>query len=358
MIILKKFSDIGLELIVLVFNNDTFKDCYGVVPYIKEPEVCYEGYPHVSVYLAPRTKSLSETLKSFDGKEFEIVLLDSNRRELFRARDKFKYHVDPLLPEVVLASIKLPRKFFEARYAIVSTESYSEEVELPPQVKVFGRVTDFYGNPRKAYVLLVTPYGFPGGMAITRTRDDGYYEMYVPKAVYHHAFICDGNYGRSTLEFYGWNIPVEPPEFRLDARFDKIEVYRLTASETPERTLLIEFVLWDIAHTNSILKRIYEEKGKVTVEDICKEDILTPIKKEDVKVYLDDVELEIRTLSIREYSVKDYGVDTTTKAYVLECKIPPTIPRGRYKLRVVVHTVINGVEEWGEAILYNVDIWY
>ncbi len=37
----KDFSKIGLNVNIFVFNNDSFEDCYGIVPYIKEPEVCY-----------------------------------------------------------------------------------------------------------------------------------------------------------------------------------------------------------------------------------------------------------------------------------------------------------------------------
>lgn len=112
------------------------------------------------------------------------------------------------------------------------------------------------GDSGKSYVQLVTPYGFPVGGAIVKTDVNGYYEMLVPKAIYHHAFICDGDYGTSSLEFYGWYVPVEPPEFKLDARFDKIEIYRLSAMETPERTLMVYFIAWDIIYTTEILKSI------------------------------------------------------------------------------------------------------
>ena len=352
----KGLSKLGLDVHVFVFNNDVFEDCYGVVPYIKEPEVCYRSKPRIGLAISHRSISNVRILSELNGREYSLVLYDESMRKLYSVDGRLKHLSDPLLPEVVIDSRALPHKLPEARYARLVIGSIVEDLELPPQVRVYGRITDFYGRPRKGYVQLVSPYGFPVGGAIVRVGEDGRYELYAPKAIYHHAFICDGGYGRNTLEFYGWNVPIEPPEFRLDARFDKIEIYRLSAMETPERTLMIHFVAWDIAYTSGILKTIYESKGGIDIKDICGLDILTPLRKSDVEVYLGEQKLEVRTMRKIEYSIRDYGVKCLTKAYLLEAKIPSSLPRGKYPLRLVAHTVINGVKEWGEAVLYDIRI--
>jgi len=351
----RELSSKGIKVLSYLFNNDFYRDCYGVVPYAKEPEICYESKPHIAIALIPGHYTSGEVLKPLDGREFIIELLDGERERLFKGNGKLKYVSHQLVPESAISEVILPDKFPNAKYVRIRIGSLTEEMELPPQVRVYGKVTDFKGRPKKAYIRLVNPYGLPVGAADTKTSD-GYFETYAPAATYHHAFICDGNYGRSSLEFYGWYVPVEPPEFRLDARFDKIEIYRLTAAETPERTLLIHFVAWDIAYTTSILEIIYEDKGKVELKDLCGIEILTPLKKSDVEVYLNGLKLEVRSMRKVEYSIRDYGVDCMCKAYLLEAKIPTKVPPGIYSLRVVAHTVIDGIEEWGEAVLYGLKI--
>ncbi|OYT46181.1 MAG: hypothetical protein B6U85_07805 [Desulfurococcales archaeon ex4484_42] len=351
----RELSNKGIKVLSYLFNNDFYKDCYGTVPYAEEPEVCYESKPHIAIALIPKHYTSGEVLKSLDGKEFIIELLDGEGEHLFEGSGKLRYVSHQLVPESVVSEVRLPSKFMNARYVRIRIGSLTEEMELPPQVRVYGKVTDFKGRPKKAYIRLVNPYGLPVGAADTKT-DDGYFEMYAPAATYHHAFICDGNYGRSSLEFYGWYVPVKPPEFKLNARFDKIEIYRLAVAETPERTLLIHFVAWDIAYTTNILKIMYEDKGKMELKDLCSIEILTPLKKSDVEVYLNDLRLEVRSMRKIEYSIKDYGVNCMSKAYLLEAKVPTKIPPGIYSLRVVAHTIIDGIEEWGEAVLYELKV--
>ncbi|OYT53665.1 MAG: hypothetical protein B6U76_08235 [Desulfurococcales archaeon ex4484_217_2] len=347
----------GLKTYVFVFNNDVFRECYGYVPYIKEKEVCYESYPHVLLVIASRNPLNVKLLQDLKDREYKLSLLGRSGEKLVNINGKLRYASNPLVPEVVGDQQRLPGKFSEAKYALLEIGSLREYVELPRHVHVYGKVTDFQGRPRQAYVELVQPYGFPGGMAITKTRSDGSYEMLVPKAVYHHAFICDGGYARSSLEFYAWRVPVENSSFRLDARFDKVEIYRLTAAETPERTLMVHFVVWDNSYTNRVLENIYREKGEVSIKDICMHETMPKLEKNNIEMYLGDNELEIRALNKIYYSVKDYGEDCLSTGYVAEAKIPTSLPKGIYPLRVIVHITSNGVEEWGESILYGVEVF-
>lgn len=348
---------LGLRPLVLIFNNETFKDSYGVIPYLKELEVCYEGYPHIMLYFVPQSKSAIGQIDNFDGKKVDMEILDENGKFLSQVSGSLKRSISPITPVVLGSEVRLSRKLPKAKYAVIHLDNYHYKVETSPFVKVWGKVTDFYGKPcKKAYILFVNPYGFPGGTAITKTDKNGGYSMFVPAAMYHHVFICDGRYGRETLEFYGWNVIVEPPELKLDARFDKIEIYRLTAAETPDRTLLVEFVPMDIAHTNKELNRIYQLKGKVIPENIS-EKLYPQLDKNNVKVYLNEEELEIRTFSKRYYSPKDFGIQRLKPTYILEAKIPRHLPMGKYSLKIVANKKVKNTEEWGEAILFNLNIW-
>lgn len=355
---MQKTQQFGIKPMVLIFNNQTFRDYYGVVPYIKESEVCYEGYPHLVLLIIPESASDANVVDKFNGEQVEIRLLDQDNEFICEVSGNLKRTNSPLMPDMLGSKIRLTERLSRARYAQVCLHGYGAQVKISPYVKVYGKITDFHDNPRKnAYVMLVRPYGFPAGTAITKTDEDGFYQMRVPAATYHHAFVCDGDYGRETLEFYGWNVVVKPPEFRLNARFDKIEIYRLTAAETPERTVIVEFVPMDIAHTVSSVKRIFELKGKIDPEDACNEELLPKLDKNNVKVYLDDEELEILTFSQIYYLPKNLGIECLRPAYILEAKIPMCLPPGIYNLKVVVHKNLDDTEECGESILFGLKIW-
>ena len=346
-----------LNVSVYLFNNNTYRDYYGEVPWIKESEICYESCPHISVIVHHKSLHSYPKLKDLDEKKYILALYDEKGNTIYSFSDKLKYVRDPLLPAAAISVHKLEAKVVNAKYALFEIGSFKQHITLPKQVKIAGRVTDFKNRPLKAYVRITAPYGYPAGVINAKTDDNGYFEVLGPEGIYHHVFICDGRYGRETLEFYAWYFPVKYPKTMLNARFDKIEIYRLAAAATPERTLLIHFVPMDIAHTIALLRDVYMNKGKVELNDLRGMEITTPLTKKDIEVYLDEKKLKIRTMRKTRYSLKDHGVNYLSNAYLVEAKIPSYMLGGQYKLRLVAHTTIKDIEEWGEAILFGLKIY-
>ena len=346
-----------LNALVYLFNNDIYRDHYGEVPWVKESEICYDSYPHISVIVHHKGLYNYPKLKSLDGKGYLLTLYNEKGNKVYSFSDKLRYVRDPLLPVAAVSVHKLEKKLVNAKYALFQIGSFKQRITLPRQVRIVGRVTDFKNQPRKAYVRITAPYGYPAGIIDTKTDDDGYFEVLGPEGIYHHVFICDGQYGRETLEFYAWNFPVNYPKTMLNARFDKIEIYRLAAVATPERTLLIHFVPMDIAYTIALLHDIYMDKGKVELKDLRGTELTTPLTKRNIEVYLDGEKLKIRTMRKTKYSLKDHGVNYLSNAYLVEAKIPSYMLGGQYKLRLVAHTTIRDIEEWGEGILYCLKIY-
>ncbi len=355
-----RLEALGLEPLVLVFNNDTFRDYYGVVPWATEPEVRYEGYPHLVLYLRP-VRGGSAALDELRGERVVVEAYDSSGRLVLREEAELRRSKGSWIPDALLSEIELAEKLPDVDRVRVEVAGREAWVRPQPQVRVHGRVTDFEGNPREAYVELVMPYGLPAGVAIAKTGRDGYYEMHAPSAVYHHAFVCDGGYGTETLEFYAWWVPVEPPGLRLDARFDRVEIYRLSAMETPERTLVVEFVPMDIAHTTRRLERAYREGGREALSRIPLDELIPPLERRDLRVLLGGRELEVLDLSRRRYAsvvLMDRGAaDWRAPAYVLEALIPRDMPPGTYDLRLEVDVEYGGVRERGESVLFGVRVW-
>ncbi len=139
----RELSNKGIKVLSYLFNNNFYKDCYGTVPYAEEPEVCYESKPHIAITLIPEHHTKGEVLKSLDGREFTIELLDGERERLFKGNGKLKYVSHQLVPECVISEVILPSKFPNAKYAIIRIGTLTEEMKLPPQVRVYGKVTDF-----------------------------------------------------------------------------------------------------------------------------------------------------------------------------------------------------------------------
>ena len=340
---------------VFIFNNDFFRDYYGFIPWYGE--VCYESYPRLTVYFSPKCREAYSFVEEFSGRSVDVRVFNLNGRVIYEGSCRLEKCVNPLLPSILVGRIRLDEKIANASYADVELGEFKWSVKIPNLVRVYGRITDFNGRPRRAYVMFANPYGFPGGTAIVKTGDDGFYEMLVPEALYHHVFICDGNYGRKTLEFYGWHVAVKPPEFRLDARFDKIEVYRLTVAETPERTLLIEFVPMDIFHTVRGAERIYREKGRFDLSDLSREDLWPKFSLGEIEVYLDDQRLELRSLSHRLHSLIDHGAEGFRPSHLVEAKIPESLPPGVYDLKIVLCKDCGGFKEYGEAVYFSLELW-
>jgi len=348
--------DKELNASVYLFNNDIYRDHHSTVPWVKESKICYDSYPHISVIVHHKSLRSYPKLKDLDGKRYFLTLYDAKDNKIYSFSDKLRYVRDPLLPAAAVSVHKLEAKLVNTKYALFEAGSFKQRITLPRQVRIVGKVTDFKNRPRKAYVRITAPYGYPAGVINAKTNDNGYFEVLGPEGIYHHAFICDGQYGRETLEFYAWNFPVEHPKTMLNARFDKIEIYRLAAAITPERTLLIHFVPMDIAHTIALLRDVYVNKGKVELKDLRGTKITTPLTKRDIEVYLDGEKLKIRTMRKTKYSLKDHGVNYLSNAYLVEAKIPSYMLRGQYKLRLVAHTTIKNIEEWGEAILFGLNV--
>lgn len=356
------FKSLKLKSMLLIFNNDTFKDHYGVIPWLKEPEICYEGYPHLMIYIKPETGKAVRYLKKFHHKNIEVEIYNKNSRLIFKDIAELKMAQASWIPPVLVSEIKTFKKIVDANHAKIKVEEYEELVKPQPQVKVYGKVTDPVGKPKgKAYVMLVMPYGFPGGMAITKTNSNGFYEMKVPAAVYHHAYICDGEYGSKTLEFYGWQVPVKPPKLELNARFDKMEIYRLSAAESPERTLIVDFLPMDIIHTSKALERTYKMKGEEALNEINYEELLPPLKKKDINIFLDNRKLEILSFGRRRYGSiilkEQKAKHWKPLAYILEALIPRNLPPGKYNLKMTLCAEYDGIKEYGESILYGLNIW-
>lgn len=317
-----------------LFNNEWFKIECGKTAWGKEN--VYDNFPHLYFELD-------------ESGTFEFELLNESGDVLFSGRAEARRAFGR-----ALSIIELPEKFEDAKFIRIN----GKLLELPEQVRVHGRITDFSGKPLKnAVIYLVTNPS--GGFAGALTDNKGYFEFYAPKGYYNHVFACDCDYGREKLEFYGWHLHLHK-ELELNIRVDKVEIYRLAVAVTPERTLLIDFTPMDVANTVKKGAQYAEIMKKALNGESLKEgeiDAFFPkLSRENVNVYLNDKELRILTFQERYHSLENYGIKCLRKGYVLETDVLNVKP-GTYDLKIVVSVELEGTKEYGEAIYFGVEVW-
>lgn len=332
---------------VYIYNNDLFADDYGELADGKK--VVFESYPLIVVESFIKNEYIDKLYVELQILGEEKTLKYSSMKET-EIRDSGEIYV----------KFCLETKIHNATQGVVTFRMRGKKmkkvVRLPEQHRLYGKVLNFEEMPVQAYVVINSSKFRRVGFA--KTDADGCFEIMLPERRYQQIFICDGNYGRSRLEFYGWNLYLDK-DTELKARFDKIEIFRMAVGVTPERTVIVDFVPMDIFHT---IQRINQDfKQKVAV-DYSSSKYYPELSIEDIEVFIDDSKTELWTLHKRKHSLADYGLeDKKRPAYTLEAKIPPQIRAGKHTLKVLIHKEIdeNGriLEEWGESIYFDLHIW-
>lgn len=291
---------------------------------------------------------------------WEVVLLDREGQKLFTAGpDQLVYRESPspLRVELPLPP-RLPRAY-AAELRLRGGRGERRERILFSYCRLWGRVTDFAGRPpaRPAYVFCESAMNeFVAG---ARCDPEGYYELFLPPRRYHTVWAADEGFGHTTLECYAYNFPLaEDREWTF--RIGQLELYRLSATVTAERTVLAEFTLFSVHH---FLNRLQERRAAgealrdaEAVADLRFYPELTP---QQIALYVDESPVEVWTVERRWGSLQLYGEPSGRRPYwLVEGPLPKGIPKGPHRVRVVVRVPLEeGEEEWGEASYHCLDVW-
>ena len=332
---------------VYVYNNDLFSDDYGELADGKK--VVFESYPLIVVE--------SFIKNEYSDKLFvELQILSEKKTLQYSSMKEAEVKADG----EIYIKFRLEEKIHDATHGLVTfrmgREKIKKVIRLPEQHRLYGKVMSFEGRPVQAYVVINSSKF--RGVGFAKTNADGYFEIMLPERRYQQIFICDGNYGRSRLEFYGWNLYLDE-DTELKARFDKIEIFRMAVGVTPERTVIVDFVPMDIFHT---VQRINQDLKQKVAVDYSSSKYYPKLSIGDIEVFINDSKAELWTLHERKYSLADYGLENKKRpAYTLEAKIPPQIRVGKHTLKVLIHKEIDEkgrtMEEWGESIYFDLYIW-
>jgi hypothetical protein len=294
--------------------------------------------------------------------DIELSVFDRENNKLFEGRwDKV-----PVKPNSFSVDFKFPQKLASATYAVVNLILdklvVKKTVELLSH-RVSGQVTDFSGNPSRVKAYVIFEADFNNFVAGTVCDQKGHYEMILPARRYHTVWAVDENYGNSTLERYAHNVEIEN-DTEMDFRIGQIELYRLSATVTAERTIVADFSIFSVHHF--IDKTLEDQKrtGKKLspIEVVADLKYYPALDRESVQMYVDEKPVEVWTVEQRFSSLKQYGNEKLKRPYwIVEGRLQGDVGKGRHILKVVVTNRAdeNGqvIFEKGEASYNNLQVW-
>lgn len=226
--------------------------------------------------------------------------------------------------------------------------------------RVHGRVTDFDGRPTEAPAYVLFESRQNDFVAAVACDERGYFEIEVPERRYHTVWAVDEQFGHSTLERYAHDVSVYR-DLDLGLRIGEIEVYRLSATVTAERTILADFSVFSIGHfVDPLVEAQARSGGEVRLLDFIGDPgHYPPIEADTVELFLDDRPLTTWTVERRWSSMAGYGARDARRPYwTVEAALPETVSTGVHALRVVVSSPgPDGQVERGEASFHGLRVW-
>lgn len=110
-------------------------------------------------------------------------------------------------------------------------------------VRLYGRVTDFNGNPLDSVTIRLKNRKFEN-LYQELTGSDGKFSLQVAKGTYYCLYAIKlSEYRKTKLEYWTWNVPIYQ-DLEINPRYDNMEIYGMNAFEpqvTPQETYRVYF---------------------------------------------------------------------------------------------------------------------
>ena len=239
----------------------------------------------VNAYLYPNPPLEGETLVNLWGDKFKMKNKPFLELE-FIGFKKGKYEIEISEPIKIrkqitikkeIEKISLFSKEFEnpklSKICVkIKSKKFYEEYELNLRVhKIYGRVTDFDNNPLSAYLWHKT---------IVKADENGKFVFYYPEGKILRLFVCDNRYSKETLEC--WIVcNFLRSDLKINPKVGNFEIYDLNVWFSANY-----YFAFFIPASLRLLKLEKELKWKKTFPPI--------LKKDEVKVFINEKEMEIK----------------------------------------------------------------
>lgn len=287
-----------------------------------------------------------------------VALLDREGVTL-RTEERREATLGPGLSVVELPLSDPSSDAVAARLRVESDEGAFERTVALAFRRVSGRVTDLEARPTEASAYVIFESDQNRFVEAVACDESGRFEIEVPERFYHTVWAVDEGFGHTTLERYAHRVPVDR-NLELRFRIGQLELYRLSAAATAERTVLADFSVFTIAYFVDPLAAARRSGADVSLlEFIGDPAYYPPLEPGDVKLFIDDLPLETWSVSRRWSSMAGYGAPRARRPYwTVEAGLPGSLGPGRHVLRVVVTAVgPDGQTERGEASFHELVVW-
>jgi hypothetical protein len=183
----------------------------------------------------------------------------------------------------------------------------------------------------------------------TRCDASGRYNVSLEPGTYNAIAILDDGYGKTTLEFWAWNVRVAG-DMVLDATIGKIEVYNLAVwnSKGGSHSFFLSFRPMSLERA---LAKLPAQRRLVEGDTVLVEDLSPALTRQQVRVTLDSAQAEVE--SFQWYYERFF--DKPTSAYrfmpvVLLQLRRPALSKGLHVVRV--HIIDAQTGAIGEGITW------
>lgn len=212
------------------------------------------------------------------------------------------------------------------------------------QIRIYGRVTDFSGNPIEGAEVAVKTRTFQDA-GKTLSGKGGYYSILLPQGgTYMSLFACK-DYATKKLEYWAWNLPAQSDR-EINPRFDRLEVYALNAwvPQGAYPSLQIYFRPMSLEKAKAAIQASGgKELSKIPNLDLCPE-----VKPEGLQIKVNGQEAALMALSP---VVEAVGNGKLVKAFLLQVELPKGVdPWKETEVTVTLYDKTTG--EKGEATLF------
>lgn len=201
------------------------------------------------------------------------------------------------------------------KVTVYCPETRLEKLIICSYHKISGHMTDFRGNPLKAF-FLVNPDDFNAVSGVW-SNADGYYEINIPERTYNNFYVNDGNYKSTTLEAWSWHMIVDENQ-EIDYKIGTGEVYNLSVwpNNGGYNSLLLSFRPMVLGDRNGINSMQTIDGKELNVINIAPE-----LERKDMNITINGKQAEI-------YSMQKYyetGDENAMPAYLIQIRrLEPT----------------------------------
>jgi hypothetical protein len=225
-------------------------------------------------------------------------------------------------------------------------------------IKIYGKVTDFNGNPMERVEIVVLSREFKA-IYQTFSDADGKYSLDISRGNYIALWACK-DYAIKNLEYWAWNIPAYQ-DLEINPRINGLEVYAINAwiPQGGLPSMQIYFRPMSLKRAKEFSQHLgigfplSPDELRNLSYNFSIIDIAPNLTKGDIEVLIDDQTVEVLEVNkVREAA----GGNRSIYGYLIQTTIPTNLKNSDYsRIRIIVSGRETG--EKGEGCLFYRRIW-